>query len=261
MTKENFSFNDYRKISLDSQTPAIRLNTEASVYQYKEIPHKFLAVDLQGSNIMAGSELTYDQDDKRGWYLHEVQVSISLGAPEYVLRADSPGTTMGSSETTSSAQLSLDLTLGTFGDVPTTGASGGITIGDSYTENLTDFRVINTSDDATAAHTYRMAATKDGSRYDKPEDLVDDSTKGQLEGTPLFGVPEIAIANLPIISQAVYFTRDTKAPDVTLAISITAKLVYVEKTFEVFVTDIKTRTKTWREGFSYLIPASKIVPN
>lgn len=260
MAKKSFPFNDYRTTSVAKQTPSMRLNVDVVAYQYKEIPHKFLTVNLEGSNVMAG-DLTYDADDKKGYYLHQSSVVISVDSDEYVLRKDSPGTTIGSSETTSSSQLALNLTTGTFGDVPTTGVSGGITIGTSYTENLSDFRVLNKSNDSVATHLYRMAATRDGSPYNKPEDLVDTSAKGQWEGDPLFGVPEIAISNMPIISQAIYYSRGEKAPDVTLTVEVEATLMYVEKTFKVFEVQIDTKSVQWRQDFKWALPMSRIVPD
>lgn len=90
-----------------------------------------------------------------------------------------------------------------FGSTPTASIGAGLSIGNSFTVNLTDFKVQNLSDSARVHHKYLMASSSGGS-YDDPEGLMDSSAKGQLSGTKLFDVPDLAKYNMPLASQAIF---------------------------------------------------------
>jgi len=249
---------EVRTEKLGNQIAQLRGNVEVVIYEFKEIPNKFVTINLAGTTIEAG-DLEYDQDDKRGYFLSECQVDITADGSQYFLQKDAPGTSEGAYQFTTTCQLALNITAGTFGDVPTTGIGGSIAIGQSSTQDLSDFRTINKSEGPTARHIYRMAATADGTPYDKPEDLVDTSVKGQFEGDPLYHVPQLATANLGIPSQAIFVSHQPGAGDLRIHLDFDATLLYVEKTWEFAVVKVETKTVHWRQNFSFLIPAAAVV--
>jgi hypothetical protein len=260
MGQKDILVNDHVEQSLDAQAPSIRVNGKVTIAQYKEVPHTVLAVSMEGTNVAADHRgvLSHDEKDRRGFYLHQLDIALSVDSGDYYIESDSPVTTMGGGEMTSSAQIQLDLSAGTFGPVPTTGVSGGIVIGSSFSEVLSDFKVVNTSEGAVAQHSYRMASTKEGKAYETPRDLVDLSAAGQWQGSPLFEVPDLAKANLPLISQVIFVSREPQFADLNLHVAMTAHLVYVEKTFEVVYVDIQPKTKLWNWSNSYKIPVSEV---
>jgi hypothetical protein len=260
MAKETFYpvQGEKRTRNTEGQVSRIRANVEVGVYEFKEIPHKFVTVNLAGSNIAAG-QLAYDQKDKRGFYLHQLKVLISTDSEEYYIQKDAPGTSEGRSQFTTTCQLGINLQAGTFGDVPTTGVGGTFSIGESITQDLSDFRTVNDSTERVAQHIYHMSATKDGTPYTKPEDLLDTTIEGQLTGTPLHSVPYLAIDNFGIPSQAIYVSHKPGAGDLQMNITMESTLMYVEKTNEVFVAYVSEKPITWHEDFNFTISASKVI--
>jgi hypothetical protein len=242
----------------DGQLPRIRLNAQIDFYKFEKIPYKFVVVNLNGT-VVAASHLgiqAFHRDDVKGWFTESVTVTMGFSLPRITIEQDSPSTTMGSAATTSSTAIGINENLGTFGPVPTTGIGAGITIGNSFTANVTDFRITNDSSNTQVVHHYLLAASR-GGPFNQPQDLVNLSAEGQFEGTPLFDPPPLAISNLPILSQAIFLTP----PDVgdsPLTIHITHTLLKVEKTFEVFVTQVNASRRTWSYQWAPLVPLSQV---
>jgi hypothetical protein len=258
--QKEISFNHFHEHTIERQTAALRFNAKVTMARFREVPNTFVTVSLQGTNIAADHKgnLTYNQKDIRGYYLHALDVSFKINSDAYHINQDAPVTSMGSGATTSTAQLQVDVNAGTFGPEPTTGVGAGVAIGSSFTQNLSDFRVVNNSEETVVQHTYRMAATRQGKAYDRPEDLADMSVGGQWQGAPLLEVPELAISNLPVISQAIFVSREPEGADLVLDVAFKAHFMRVEKTFEVVVVDLKTDEQTWKWGSSYKLPVSTV---
>jgi hypothetical protein len=248
---------------LEGQTASIRLNAQVDVYQYSTVPQKFLSVNLQGSFVSAGNKLINNRDDKRGYFTEFVDVTIGLyhcddqnQTWDWVVEQGSPSTTMGSTATSSSTGLSVNESAGTFGPIPTIGIGAGISIGSTFTKNLSDFKVINRSTNDSAIHRYPLAASKDGTPYAQAIDLVDMSAKGQFSGATLFHLPDLAVANLPLISQVIFMINNTKAADPELTIHVSHHLMQVEKTYKFFTVDRDTTPKSWSEEFQQTVSLS-----
>ncbi|WP_413755179.1 hypothetical protein [Streptomyces sp. MMBL 11-3] len=260
MAQETTSFARYDKKGYESQVAALRLNGEAVVTNIKSMKRTFLSVSLEGSNVAAGIDGTmqYDKDDLRGYYCDQVDVTMSLDSSAFTLRTDSPQTTSGVSSVTSSSQFQLDVNAGTFGPVPTTGVSTGLVIGTSFSRSLEDWKAVNLSDGKRMNQSYRMAASE-GAAYETPTDLIDMSAKGQIEGCPLFHVPDLSLANMPLMSTGIFATDKILGPStVNLTVTVTGHFVRIEKTFELFVVkpDVIRKPWTWTYKFPVTIPAA-----
>ncbi len=232
-----------------SQTSVIRYNCKVDSYSFSapnKTGYKFIAVSLNGTTVEASStgKLAINQSDIRGWFTEVAMVAISLSPAGFSVEQDAPQTTMGSEVTTSSTSISFNESLGTFGPTPTVNVGAGITMGSSFSRNLADFKVVNISDNSAVHHNYILASSK-GAPYDKPDDLLDFSASGQLSGTPLFELPDIAVANLPIISQAVFVADGGVGNTFNLAVTINHQLRKVEKTFEVLATETQAWLTEW----------------
>lgn len=253
MAQETTSFEKYEKKYYEKQAAALRLNGSAVVTNIKSMRRTFVSVSLEGSNIAASVDgsMLYDKDDKRGYYCDQVDVELSLRAP-YKVGIDSPQTTMGTESTTSSSQWQLDVNAGTFGPVPTAGVGGGLVIGSAFSKGMQDWRVVNTSTDRVIRHSYRMAASG-GAAYEQPTDLVDQTAAGQFEGCPLYEVPDISVANMPLLSTAIFMSDGLQpASRVDLVATVTGHFVRIEKTFEFFVVETETIRKPWT--WQYTVP-------
>ncbi|TDC38407.1 hypothetical protein [Micromonospora sp. KC213] len=261
MSDKSFPLDAYKEQPIADQVAALRLRLNATVTQLEEFRNNtFISIDFQGTDVAAGrgGKMSHDKKDKRGYYLEGVDISIRLDSPHYYVKIDGPQTTMDAATISSSSQLDLNLSLGTFGPVPTTGASTGMVIGSAFSSTIEDWRVENISDDVAIQHNYRMAACGDGARYNQPKDLVDMSAGGQMSGAPLHEVPHISIANMPLVSSGIFVSRSKQVSDVKLLVDATAHLAYVEKTFEVFDVKIKTKTERVTWSFVHLIPVSEV---
>jgi len=259
MAQETTSFEEYDKKTYEWQVAALRLNGSAVVTNLKNMKRTFISVSLEGSNVAASldGKLIYDKDDKRGYFCDQIDVELSIGSP-YKIGIDSPQTTMGSESTSTSSQWQLDVNAGTFGPVPTTGVSGGIVIGSSFSKGLQDWKVVNTSTNDVIRHSYRMAASERAA-YEQPSDLVDQTASGQFQGCPLYHVPDISVANMPLLTTGIFVSdRLQDRSRVNLQVKVTGHFVRVEKTFEFFVVDIETLRKpwTWQYSVPVTIPAA-----
>lgn len=203
-------------------------------------------VSLENSLISSG-KMTDDDDDKRGYFQDRVIVDMWLedkhGKKLTSFRrvSDGPSTVNGSSSTSSSVSFSfsssLSASVGFFGGTPTGNVGGGINVGvsesHSFSKSLSDFRAINNSDQYRTSHTYKMSASSGGA-YNKAVDLV---PKGDsigffdaFKGIKLYSPPDLAVANLPLISQAVWQANDNKDhhEDVVVKVQVKQRVVLVD---------------------------------
>lgn len=245
MGSKTFYINEFASFTdgLDGQTAEIRINAQVDARTFDTIPHTFVTVSLAGTSVKASKtgEMASTRDGKRGWYNERTDVRIKIDNADFIIEEDAPPTAMGGAATTSSTALSVNVGAGTFGPTPTTNVGAGATIGSSFSRNLTDFRVENNSGNTEVFHQYFLAASSGGG-YGSPESLMDMSVGGQLQGAPLFDLPEIAISNLPILSQVIFRSRTPQKQDAKVTITVTERLVWCEKTFKFFVADFGSKS-------------------
>lgn len=260
MGHKTYYFNhSYSDALPGGQTAAVRLNAQVDVYDFATIPKKFISVSLAGSNVAAATSgsLGTDRDDKRGYFTESAVVTVSLSGDRFAIEQDSPSTTMGQEATSSTTSIGVNVSAGTFGDTPTANVGGGVTIGSSFSRNLTDFRVVNNSDDSRLSHRYVLAASS-GGKYDEPKDLLDLSVGGQFTGACLFKLPPIAVSNLPLASQVIFIGDADAGVDAgeeqTLSISIQHNLREIEKTFQVFAVTMDSWARSWTSTLTEAIP-------
>jgi hypothetical protein len=249
---------DYRKREFpDGQFCAIRLNADVVARQYTNINYTFINVGMDGSNFAASDngQLAKNQSDIRGWFMEEVEVEVTLSDPSFKLVQDSPATSMGSSSTTSSTGLSFDEGLGTFGPTPTMNVGVGLNIGWSFTRSLSDIAIVNRSTLTCVSHKYRLASSRGGS-YSSPQDLLDRSPAGVAQGVPLFEIPDIAISNMPIITQAILSGPQTNR-ELDVQFIVRGRLRKIEKTFQVFTVQGESAEGTVIEAFKITVPLSR----
>jgi hypothetical protein len=249
---------DYRKRELpDGQFCAIRLNADVQAHRRANIPFNFISFNVDGSNFLAAEngQMVKNQADIRGWFMEEVEVEITLSDPSFTLTTDSPSTTMGSSSTSSSTGLSFDEGAGTFGPTPTMNVGVGLTIGWSFSRSLSDIAIVNKSTNNRVSHKYRLASSRGGS-YSSPQDLLDRSPAGVVQGVPLFEIPDIAISNMPIITQGIFQGPQTNK-DLDVQFIVRGRLRKIEKTFQVFTVQVETAEGTVIEAFKITVPLSR----
>jgi hypothetical protein len=225
----------------------IRLSAKIEPIAYKGYESKFIHVNLLDSSVAASTagNLHEDKPNIRGWYNGGAEVNVKVLNDDVILFQDSPPTTEGSSNTTSSTSLSVNANAGLFGPVPTEGVGAGISIGESFSRNLTDFRIVNITNNNVLVHKYYLSASL-GGKYTQPADLVDMSVTGQLTGDPLYKLPDIAIANLPIISQGIWYTcPGSNIHEVEVEATIKLELVLVERFWELVVVKSNWKTLTF----------------
>lgn len=217
-------------------TPKAQLDLVVTCTVGKAGPDKPMTihVSLENSHISSGNML-WDDDDKRGYFQDLVEVGMYLIADggrvmqDFDRAADGPQTANGSSSTSSSVSVSFSAgasaNIGFFGDTPTAGAglsgSVGITNTHAFARNLTDFKVINHSDQRRILHEYKMSASS-GGKYDRDVDLVPDHLGfgESFSGIKLHHPPALATSNLPLISQAVWQANSNKEYDQTIQLGI-----------------------------------------
>lgn len=259
MTENSDNFAQEWRIQLDGQTPYLRLNGKWNVYDFTDenssFPQTFLSIVLEGGAIAADvtGKMTNNRDDKRGYYTESAQVTMSLEDRNASLYADGPQTTTGSSATTSSTAIGVNVGAGTFAAMPTTSASFGLTIGSSFTRDLSDFKVQNNSTLQQLVHNYQLATTTGGT-YNSANDLPDTSSGGYFKGCPLFRLPDLAVSNLPIMSQGIWIVDSKKAIDTAVNIHVVHHLVRVEKTFEFSKVKLNIQRYTITRDYRLPIP-------
>ena len=159
---------------------------------------------LDGSTISSG-KMFADRNDERGFFQDRVTVRMSVSRPDLIAAGDGPSTQNGTAHTSSSTTLSFNTSagLGFFGPTPTGNVSvgAGYSLSNSFSRDLTDFRVENHTLNNVAVHDYIMAACS-GSAYTGPSDLIPSDVSQFVSGVVLRNPPPLATANLPLISQA-----------------------------------------------------------
>ena len=248
--------------TVESQNGEIRLNAKFQLYVYRTTlsapAQKFLLVSLEGSEVKPTQDsLVKDQDDIRGWFTEDVTVGIGFdnAAPgEIVVSKDAPDTT---SETGSvSSSVSLNFSGGFFGDQAT--GTAGLAISNSFSASLSDFSIINRSTDSAVLHEMYLSMTREGHPYRNPKDLVDMTAGGQFTGCLLFHLPDRAVSNLPLASQALFWAQNQLDQDRTLRITITQRLRKVEKTFKLFTVEVSDWSATKTGSWAFSIPFSQV---
>ncbi|MCF1710331.1 hypothetical protein L0V05_16085 [Tabrizicola sp. J26] len=228
------------------QQAEVRLEVEFQLYSWRQKlgdpAKKFLLVSLQGStaNPLASGGLMWNRDDRRGWYNHGVIIEMEwekATEDEVWIKATGPDTTaqQGASSVTSS--IDFNIGAGTFGGTPTTNASVGGSISNSWTVSLEDFAVRNLTANNKVKHVYKLHASK-GGPYEEPEDLVDRSASGAFSGVfdgkapgALFKLPDRAISSMDLASQVLFETRTGFAGKRRLFVTMELQCCWVEKTY------------------------------
>lgn len=252
------------QIGDSSQKVSWSFNLDFKLHHVGDPGFKYLYVDTQNTRVAASKNgrLHYDQDDKRGYFLEKVEVIMELRHEDALLVSDGPATdaTGGSVTSSSSWNVSGDFS---GGGSPSAGGAAGLTIGRSYSENLTDFTVVNNSSGQKAIHNYLLSATNkvDGGgkmKYSNWTDLFPMDVEGQFTGVRLNEPPALAKSNIPIPSQAIWRLDGNFNGKVTFYIKIRQVLRYCEKTFNVFWVDRDTHSYNKYWWFTRTIDFSKI---
>lgn len=255
-------------LSKGRQHAAITMNAELKLYKYQptdDAPsERYLLVSLKGSHVAASASgaMMDDQEDKRGWYTEHVWVHMYFVGNEEPKRAATPGKSSGTQkpfaapgsdvlgdhsddgvirlvddapETTPqsgsasvSSSIGLSLSAGAFGDTPTGDLSLSYSISNTFTESLSDFEFLNESSSTDLKHEMRLAMLKGSHPYSKPDDLPEDSLVGLYK---MWGIPQRAIGNIAVPSQALFHAPPSVLDTKILNISIAQRLVWAEKTF------------------------------
>ena len=219
-------------------------------------------VSLEDSYVSSGP-MFYRETYSRGFFQDHVTVRMRLdgaSAPQLLRVSDGPQTANGSGSTSSSVSVTFSAggNVGFFGPTPTGGANIGVAASDSksFSRNLTDFRIINTSTDHMAVHEYRMSMSG-GKVYDKPVDLwptlgVMDVYGAALGNLPSFyEPPDLATSNLPLLSQCLWqanHTRDIK-DTVSVSIEIVQRVVWVRMEGIMVVPTVKPIVHHCKQAF------------
>lgn len=215
MTKdESYNYNesfDYadQVNDLDGQRPNIDLSVNVRLQSANDWANRYLSVALTGTNVSADGahnppQLAHDDRTHRGWYTESVLVTMWLSDTSLFRKNDGPVTTGSSVTVTSGTSEQLGGSVGAFGDMPTVGIQGGISMSKSFSQSIPDFSIINNSNQTTVSQLFHLTSTREG-HYGKPL-----SMKHQ-EGLhmPYFvGLPEKTKAGLAIDSQVIWATPD-----------------------------------------------------
>jgi hypothetical protein len=242
-----------------AQTAEARLSAQLSLYSYRpsldtDDAQKFLLVSLQGSVISASTSgsIAWDGDSLRGWYTEAVDVTMQWAdspAGELVLADDQPETSDMQASASTSTAIDFSLGGGLFGATGTGSASVGGSISNSWSENLTDFAIVNTSTEAGGTpivrHRLKLAAVE-GHSYAGAGDLVTADTGttvatalsdafyaafgfGHTVGRalPLYKLPDRAKTNVALVSQALFRSPKPLVAKRTLNVTVTHTLAAV----------------------------------
>lgn len=226
---------EFRQVDFEGgQRGHIKLRAEVRAVQAERTPNTFVHVNIDGSAVAASSNGTMTHDDRRtrGHFLERVDVRIALGHEAFTLYQDNPHTTSGSSSTSSSTSMGIDLSTGFFGPTGTGNASFSYSIGTSFSRALNDFRVSNISGDRKLYHDYLLESA--GGLYNNYRDLWPGGTAtdiesfflGDLSTIELRNPPHLSISNLPLISQAI-FVGPKVNEDIELEVALVARFVKV----------------------------------
>ena len=211
---------------------------------------------LENTEISSGA-MIWDKTDQKGYFQDKVDIQMWLqdsgGVIPFMRRlATSPDNVNGSSSTSSTIDnnFSMSGNVGFFGGTPTGGVNMGGGTSDSHTfsRNLSDFRVEVDVHDKVVQQSYIMSASS-GGPYKNPWDLIPDPNNqmafaDHFSGIKLYDPPVLATKSLPLMTQAVWQSDDSKEVDApagwTLHIEITQRLTHIEGTNEFF--DVRPTT-------------------
>jgi hypothetical protein len=251
--------------NIDDQKVQIHITAVATIVAFATDNWKHLSLTLGGSHVRPASEgkLKWNQVDIRGWYTESILVEAHLRGPEVDLLNKAPGTTSNVSTLTSNNAFNIEAGMGAMGPLPILQIGGGATVGSIYSVTFQDFRVDDYSSGRSLKQQYRMASTKEGSPYEKTQDLVPDgwSLRG-LGGCLLYNLPGLATANFSsIVSQGLWKTINGNPEDGNLIVKIDLTLAKVEKTFKLFSVHIQPDNRTFSASLEIPIPFTQLKGN
>ncbi|NDY90392.1 hypothetical protein [Ideonella livida] len=161
--------------------------------------------------------------------------------PKFELRQCSPGTTIVSSELTSSTNWNFDLSAGTFGTSPTVNGGVGFNIGQTISAQLPGLKVTDLHDQQRMFHRYELGTLRDGHAYNSHDDLYDSGAF--FQGYPLREFTDIATSNWPLISQAIFVCRDKTVRRMRVMARMTGNVAVAQSGFTVFRADIAVQQR------------------
>lgn len=235
-----------------------KLSAQVDMYQFDNLP-VFVHVQFNGSIVNSGP-MRYNEMMKKGYYLEQIEISASLSDPDFIQYQSSPSSTMEMASISSSINLGINLSAGTFGPTPTTGAGAGFNISRTFTTSIPAYRVEDVSNSRAMIHKYILSVV-DGAKYTEPLDLSQHDFAGfwtHLFGDPSFHeLPAMARgANFPIISQALFYKetrgRQLPIPDTKLNMVLAVIPRYAE---EIRFTNVEVKG-----GYSPLVIVSVDIP-
>lgn len=236
------------------QTPYVKFTISAKIAANGR--QKFVHIDTKGSAVSADKDgkLKFDTADHRGYYLEQAKVSIRPKNNLFKKIVDSPDTTPSSGSVTSTSGVDLT-TGGSIGKDPSANFGVGVSFGNSYSENLTDFIVENSISDKDAVHYYKLASTTAAEtvwttsggnvNYQKWQDLVRKDAAGQFSGNPLNNIPRLARTSMPLASQGIWMVPADFSNPVVFEVEVQLTLRSVERTYEVVKWSGKTSTRNY----------------
>lgn len=243
---------------------------------------RYLHVGLDGSIVSASNtgNLPFDDERNRGYYLEKVYTIISPNSPQVKLEKaadispEEKGVVTSSTSTTLSWTGSGKVGIGDKGPSGEIGESLGYseTVGESYTRNLLGFTPMppRVTGGQVVTNDYKLTSVRfGGSGGLKPySDWADLSDRDRYDSfwdgfgsfwdttawSPfkLHGLPDVAKAGLPIISQALFKTDENFRGRVGMYVGINAILRHV------WVTG-KTKFDTKIQTSSHQLSLNKVV--
>lgn len=180
---------------------------------------RFVYVNLNGTKF--GCSPRFDQNDVRGGFIDRVAAQVWIqkagpgndpthNVPGLGIVDESPKTKNASGRVTSSISFSVSGELGIQGKTPSAGIGAGVTIGQSFSHDVSDFTFYNRSTVSLLYHIFEMTQTGNGHPYSSARDLLD-PLQSPFVGARLHSLPALAKSNVPIVSQAIWTNIDDAA--------------------------------------------------
>ncbi|MCB8823517.1 hypothetical protein [Microvirga rosea] len=230
----------------NNQKALIRLRAHVKVSRFETLP-TFVNVDLQGSSVVPSINGKLVKDDAktgRYWFTERVDVEISLGDAEHTeVYTSSPPAQQGSYSVTSSTQIGINLSAGTFGETLVNQPGITYAVGTSFSRNLSDFRIQPYSVHNVAKRTYVMSASR-GGEYNEPLDLYDHSVSLFNNWHPL---ADLAIAEFGLADNVLFMSRtnnDSGERELKIAVTHHLRGVYGIKPALLEVIGVPAETRT-----------------
>jgi hypothetical protein len=191
----------------NNQKALIRLRAHVAVSRFSKAP-TFVNVELNGSSVVPAADGRLAKDDAKSgryWFTERVDVEISLGDPTHTtIYTSAPPAQAGSYAVTSSTQIGVNLSTGTFGPTIVNQPALSYSVGTSFTRNLTDFRIQPVTDHNVAKRTYMMSASR-GGEYNEPLDLYDHSPSPFSNWHPL---GDLAVAEFGLADNVLFMSHE-----------------------------------------------------